>query len=134
MYDVNNDSIKVLEGQTLTKVTGLEKGSDAVTFETSEGKRFRLLHRSDCCESVSVEDITGDLSGLVDTPILSAEESTSAENPEGFVPTYGFQDSFTWTFYRITTIKGLVVIRWYGESNGYYSESVDFEELKEGQV
>jgi len=78
---------------------------------------------------VLVEDICGDLSDLVGSPIVSAEESTSENvNPEGIKPPeYPRDDSFTWTFYRIATAKGLVVIRWYGDSNGYYSESVDFD-------
>ena len=56
-----------------------------------------------------------------------AEEVTNEQdiNPEGVkIPEY--QDSFTWTFYKLATMKGAVTIRWYGESNGYYSESVDF--------
>jgi len=72
-------------------------------------------------------DVIGNLEDLIGSPILMAEEVTSEnENPVGVdVPEY--QDSFTWTFYKFATIKGYVTIRWYGESNGYYSESVSFD-------
>ena len=72
-------------------------------------------------------DIVGDLQDLIGYPLLMAEEVTNAqdENPSGVeVPDY--QDSFTWTFYKLATIKGYVTISWYGESNGYYNESVSF--------
>lgn len=112
-----------LVGQVLTSISG-EVGGDEVVFNTAGGVMFILLHFQDCCESVTVEDINGDLSNLIGSPILIAEESTSGDNPEGAtVPEY--QESFTWAFYKLATQKGHVVIRWYGKSNGYYSERVD---------
>lgn len=119
-----NKGIETLIGKTLTAVKGAV-GADEISFVDTDGNAYKLYHSQDCCESVSVEDICGDLSYLVGSPILQAEESTSDKNPPGVkVPEY--QDSFTWTFYKLATIKGSVTIRWYGESNGYYSESVDF--------
>lgn len=122
---MNRVALSVLLGKTLSRVENIDNGE--IVFTAEDGKRYRLFHEQDCCEGVSVEDICGDLNDLVGTPILQAEESTSDTNPEGV--TKGYQESFTWTFYRFATMKGSVVIRWYGESNGYYSESVEFEEL-----
>lgn len=107
-----------MKGLTFTRV---EADWREIRFFTEDGK-FAMLHHDDCCEDVYVESIVGDLFDLVGSPILLAEESTSNENP-----LEEREESFTWTFYKFATIKGYVDIRWYGSSNGYYSESVDIE-------
>ena len=119
-------SISELIGKTLTKVENIE--DEQIVFTTTDESEYMLHHSQDCCEMVTVNDICGDLDDLINSPILKAEERTnSEENPEGVdLKELEYQESFTWTFYELATIKGSVNIRWYGESNGYYSESVDF--------
>ncbi len=56
------------------------------------------------------------------------EVSYEGEDPKE-IESRKHDESFTWTFYKIQTIKGSMTIRWYGTSNGYYSESVDFERI-----
>lgn len=126
-----------LKGKTLTKVEQI--GDDRIRFEDTEGKAYELFHSQDCCESVIVEDISGDLADLVGTPILLAEEASSNEDPADISARkeasrsngeYIYdEESQTWTFYKLRTIKGSVDIRWHGSSNGYYSESVEFAEV-----
>lgn len=115
-----------LLGKTLLSCERI--GNDRIEFVCDDGSEYALYHDQDCCESVTVEDICGNLSDLIGSPLLQAEESASNENPAGINPED--QDSFTWTFYKLATLKGYVTIRWYGESNGYYSESVDFAQTK----
>jgi len=109
-------SFEELKGKTLAEVT--QVGKESILFVTSEGERYEMFHMQDCCESVTIEDVCGDLDDLVDSPILLAYVGTNSGE--------GGYGSCTWTFYNLSTIKGSVTIRWYGESNGYYSESVDF--------
>jgi len=114
-----------LVGKTLINIEG-EAGYDEMKFYCDDGSIYRMTHYQNCCESVMVEDICGELADLLGTPILQAEESTSDENPKD-----QYDESFIWTFYKISTVKGYVTIRWYGESNGYYSEEVDFEKSEQ---
>jgi|SRR5579864_1796877 len=125
-----NDRVKFseLRGLTLLSIEGAEQGSDRVIFKTRQGLNFIMYHSQDCCESVSLDEIHGDIQDLIGTPILLAEESTSEEHPpEEYTP-----ESFTWTFYRLVTILGSVQLKWLGTSNGYYSERVDFERYIDG--
>lgn len=104
-------------------LTDVENTGDELIFTLDNGQRCKLYHEQDCCESVWIEDVIGELSDLVGSPLLMAEEISNDEDT-GPLPEY--EDSYTWTFYKLATIKGYVTVRWYGSSNGYYSESVDF--------
>ena len=110
-----------LKGGTIIEIKGLEERSDEILFLLKDGRKLKMYHDQDCCESVSVEDFEGDIEDMLNTPILLAEEVTNYGNPKEDA------ESFTWTFYKLATIKGSLDIRWYGESNGYYSEAVDLE-------
>ena len=114
-------------GVTMKDVSAV-KGGGVMRFVAMDGRVLELYHEQDCCESVSIEDITGNLGDLVGSPILMADESTS-ENGD---PAPQYPDSWTWTFYKFATVKGYVDVRWLGKSNGYYSESVNFRQVDGG--
>ena len=121
--------VEDLIGRVFTSV----KNNDnfEIIFE-NDTEVFTFYHEQDCCEEVYVEDIVGDLSDLKGVPILKAEEVTNS----GFVidvPDRGCYESYTWTFYKFATQKGYVDIRWFGGSNGYYSERVSLNYVKKGE-
>ena len=115
-----------LIGKTIREIYGAEKYSYEITFITECGEVWKMYHYQSCCERVSVEDVVGDVDDLVGSPILVCEESTNSTLP----PLNERYESYTWTFYKIATIKGWVDIRWYGGSNGYYSEDVTFKRME----
>lgn len=116
-----------LFGHTIVAVEGLNEDSNRVFFVLDDGTRYLMEHIPDCCESVNIEDIAGDVADIIGSPVVQADERASTtEWPADVAQPEYPDDSFTWTFYRLATIKGQIVIRWYGSSNGYYSESVDF--------
>ena len=121
-YYYNDVEFSELLGKTLSSVKG-SKGDDEMVFTTSEGRMFKLYHDQDCCENVQIEDVIGDLQDLIGSPILIAEEVV---NPDDTPAHEDDDESCTWTFYKLATVKGYVDIRWFGTSNGYYSESVSF--------
>jgi hypothetical protein len=97
-------------------------GDVEIRFHTACGRVFRMYHEQDCCESVVLEEIIGDLRDLLDTPIVvaSMDEGEYKSDETG---------DDQWTFYTLRTHKGTVTLRWHGSSNGFYSTSVDFDEV-----
>jgi len=123
--------INVLVGKTLAEI---KKTDDEIRFIAMDGSEYLMYHSQDCCESVSIEDVNGNLDDLIGTPILKAEEVSNYEpTSQEDIEKTKEAESCTWTFYKLATIKGYVDIRWFGSSNGYYSERVDFEEIKEDE-
>lgn len=104
-------------GKIYTSVKG-RVGDDELVFTATDGTVFTFYHEQGCCESVSINEIVGDLDDLIGAPLLTATESSSTSPKEKC-------STSTWTFYDFRTMKGTVTVRWLGSSNGYYSESVD---------
>lgn len=123
---MNYPSISDMVGKTFTNVTAID---DELTFE-NEKEKFVFYHCQDCCETVYIDDICGDLNDLVGEPLLIAED-VSGSTPDFPPPaSYDSYGSYTYTFYKFATRKGYVDVRWYGESNGYYSEEVNLKYVK----
>lgn len=128
-YDDEEISISELLGKTLVSIERVNEFGEKLRFLTDTGEKYLMYHDQNCCESVSIDDIVGELDDLIGSPITFAEESTNRNDPK--VEDDWTDDSHTWTFYKFATIKGFVDIKWYGSSNGYYSESVQFVKIKE---
>jgi hypothetical protein len=119
----NRVPFETLKGKTLKKIKH-DNWEDEITFHCSDGTVYVQKHERDCCEDVWIEDVCGDISDLLDTPLLVAEEvSNEEESPvsDFGVTTNPNNDHWDWTFYKLSTIKGTVTIRWFGCSNGCYA-------------
>src|ERR1700744_375770 len=66
---------KILEGKILHRISN---NGDEILFFTGE-EQFKMYHLQDRYESVTVEDIRGDINDLIGSPILLAEEVSSSE-------------------------------------------------------
>lgn len=125
-----NDLLDSLIGKTICEIhtsDDLKK----LYFRLEDESEYIMYHIQDCCEEVYIEDIEGDLNNLVGSPLVLAEESSRHKGDEEDIRIGVNHDaeSYTWTFYRFATNKGYVTIRWYGYSNGYYSEAVNLTEI-----
>lgn len=112
---MKNAQFKDLVGKTLEKV---EASEDLVKFFCTDGSVYSMCHEQDCCGSVALENYSAEeVKNLKGKVLFAYETSKSGEQEDG---------SYTWTFYNIQTESGFATLRWYGENNGYYSESVSF--------
>lgn len=112
-------SIDSLKGEVLAHIDTFD---DVILLTTISGREIRIYHRQDCCESVSIVGTEGQLKDLVGKVIVDAKHEEQQVS--------GDYDSVTFSELTFRTSDTTVISRWRGESNGYYSESVDLEEVK----
>lgn len=115
MAEQEDFEFKNLVGRTLTDVL---VGKEMATFTDDLGNKYQMYHSQDCCESVWLDDECGSWDDILGSPILMAVVTSSRDCERG--------DGSTWTFYTLVAFYGSMTLRWCGESNGYYSEGVDF--------
>lgn len=120
--DEQNDFFERLANKKIVDVRGLNCGSDHISILFADGEAIRFYHSQSCCESVEVDDVYGCKDDLIDSILYDIELVQSNDRPRD-----KYDSSFTWSFYKFRTSKGYVDVRWYGCSNGYYSETVDVE-------
>lgn len=133
-YDCDNVEIKDLLNKVFksVEITNADPDddwggyNDCVVFTTVDDEVYVMMHTQDCCERVYLESVDNDTNVLVGSQILVAEVRTNSKKQ--------LEGSETWTFYLIGTNEGCCNFRWYGSSNGYYSEGVNLYKITDKSV
>ena len=115
------DFEKTLEGKTIIEIVGAEEDSECILFKLSDNSVYAMTPQIRCSEEVLVDDICGNIDDLIGLPITLARVDHDEDVCDD-IDDDDYGDHYTWTFYQLATTKGYVTIKWYGESNGYYSE------------
>lgn len=100
---------------TLDKDHFVDYAYVVLTFK--DGRKCYLYHNQDCCEHVFLEDTVGEWKDIIGQPLTKIEERVNYDDD---APEHGI-----WTFYHIVSPKGVVDLRFYGSSNGYYAVDVN---------
>jgi hypothetical protein len=128
--DSNHENVRhailQLIGYTLIHITEVEPeyGNKRLQLTRSDGKVVTMGHSQECCESVWLEDVVGDLQSLIGKPLMIAEVTSNYTKKND--DNDDEEGDEQWTYYRLgTDIGNIVTLRWCGTSNGYYSTDVN---------
>ena len=83
--------ISELIGKTLLYIH-IDKELDEILFTCNDGTQYKMYHEKDCCESVTIEDIIGDINDLIGSPILISEEVNSDKFVEDFENSFKLEE------------------------------------------
>jgi hypothetical protein len=115
--------ISELVGQAIDRVE--YPGHEVICLLHCTRGMYAFVHHQDCCESVGLQGKTG-MDAILGKSITAASITRDHDLPPGM----NEMESFTNTKVRLTAGEHTAELWFLGESNGYYSESVHFEEAK----
>ena len=107
--------LEQLQGMAITAVVYDEQNESLLIHLNTHV--LEMIHHQDCCETVYLADVVGSFEDLIGYPLLEVSES--------IVDIESAYESATASYYNFKTVKASVQLRWVGESNGYYSETID---------
>jgi hypothetical protein len=114
-----------LVGEVLDLVD-IDREENQILLTTRSGRKFLVYHEQDCCETVAIHWQDGSFDKLIGKPIVEARGIAVDTSEEAI------DSSQTTTTLVFRVDDQTVISRWIGDSNGYYSESVDIAELITG--
>ena len=118
----------VFYGNSYDEQGELQGSVSAVLFTNNIDEHYAMYHEQDCCETVEVDGIYGDLVGIKGNNVVSCDRMTFS-GPNHTEKRGYYEESVTVSIYKIVYRGGEMTIKWYGESNGYYDESVGFRTM-----
>lgn len=105
------------------KITDILYNDGVLFLELERGKCvLAMFHEQECYEDVELIDGLDDLQDKEGSILHKIECATTSGDVSDL-------QHETWTFIRFHTTKGIAILRWYGTSNGYYSESVGLYDI-----
>ena len=113
-----------LVGEVLDAVD-IDREENQILLTTRSGRKFLVYHEQDCCETVAISGQDGSFDKLIGKVIVEVRDIAVDTGDDEI-------DSQTTTTLVFRVDDQTIISRWIGDSNGYYSESVDIAELING--
>ncbi len=121
-----------LVGQTISSISA--PIGDAHIRITTEQGGVEADHVQDCCESVDLIRVDGDLDVLIGSKVELAEDDSGCNPPDWAEKEPSWAESVTWTKLTLKTSAGEAVFWVRGASNGYYCETLAIKKINGGSL
>lgn len=131
-----NAEFSDLTGKTIIKIEGAEVGSNEIRIFCSDGSIYLMLHLFEDDEEVYVENISGEIHSIINSPITMTEkvilmDCDMTEERKDLLErmkSMYVASSYTWIWFKLSTETSEVMIRWFATSD-FYAEDVFFREI-----